>query len=34
MNTGNSETNEPRRFRLSLADKRNLKNPNKKYYIR
>ena len=29
MNTENSEINEPRRFRLSLADKRNLKNPNK-----
>ena len=29
MNTENSNTNEPHRFRLSLADKRNLKNPNK-----
>ena len=29
MNTENSKTNEPRRFRLSLADKLNLKNPNK-----
>ena len=29
MNTKNSKTNEPRSFRLSLADKRNLKNPNK-----
>ena len=29
MNTGNSKTNEPQRFRLSLADKRNLKNPSK-----
>ena len=29
MNTGNSKTNEPPRFRLSLAYKRNLKNPNK-----
>ena len=29
MNTENSKTNEPHRFRLSLADKRNLKNPNK-----
>ena len=28
MNTKNSKTNEPRRFRLSLADKLNLKNPN------
>ena len=27
MNTENSKTNEPHRFRLSLADK--LKNPNK-----
>ena len=29
MNTKNSKTNEPRRFRLSLADTVNLKNPNK-----
>ena len=29
MNTESSNTNEPHRFRLSLADKRNLKNPNK-----
>ena len=29
MNTKNSKTNEPHRFRLSLADKLNLKNPNK-----
>ena len=29
MNTGNRKTNEPRIFRLSLADKLNLKNPNK-----
>ena len=29
MNTENSKTNEPQGFRLSLADKRNLKNPNK-----
>ena len=28
MNTENSKTNEPHRFRLSLADKLNLKNPN------
>ena len=28
MNTKNSKTNEPNRFRLSLADKLNLKNPN------
>ena len=29
MNTENSKANEPDRFRLSLPDKRNLKNPNK-----
>ena len=29
MNTENSKTNEPHRFRLSLADKLNLKNQNK-----
>ena len=29
MNTENSKTNEPHRFRLSLADKLNLKHPNK-----
>ena len=29
MNTGNSGTNEPHRFKLYLADKRNLKNPSK-----
>ena len=29
MNTENSKTNEPHRFRLSLGDKINLKNPNK-----
>ena len=29
MNTGNSKTDELDRFRLSLADKLNLKNPNK-----
>ena len=29
MNTENSKTNEPHRFRLSLADKLNFKNPNK-----
>ena len=28
MNNDNGKTNEPHRFRLSLADKRNLKNPN------
>ena len=30
INTENSKTNEPHRFRLSLADKLNLKNSNKK----
>ena len=29
MNTGNSKTNEFHRFRLSLVDKLNLKDPNK-----
>ena len=29
MNTENSKTNEPYRFSLALADKINLKNPNK-----
>ena len=29
MNTKNSATNEPHKFRFSLSDKRNLKNPNK-----
>ena len=29
MNTKNSKTNEPDRFKLDLTDKRNLKNPNK-----
>ena len=29
MNTKNNKTNEPHRFRLSLADKLNLKNPSK-----
>ena len=29
MNTENSKTNEPRRFKLDLTDKLNLKNPNK-----
>ena len=28
MNTENSKTNEPQRFRLSLVDKLNLKDPN------
>ena len=29
MSTENSRTNEPHRFRLSLADKLNLKDPSK-----
>ena len=29
MNTENSKTNEPHRFKLDLTDKNNLKNPNK-----
>ena len=29
MNTENSKINKPYRFGLSLADKLNLKNPNK-----
>ena len=29
MNTENSKTNEPQKFRLSLSTKLNLKNPNK-----
>ena len=29
MNTENSKTNEPHRFRLDLTDKPNLKNPKK-----
>ena len=29
MNTENSKTNEPHKFKLDLADKLNLKNPNK-----
>ena len=29
MNTENSKTNESHRFRLDIADKRNLKNPKK-----
>ena len=29
MNTENSKTNEPHRFRLKLADNLNLKDPNK-----
>ena len=29
MNTENSKTNKPHKFRLSLSDKLNLKNPSK-----
>ena len=29
MNTENSKTNEPHKFRLTLTDKFNLKYPNK-----
>ena len=29
MNTDNSKTNEPHRFKLDWTDKRNLKNPKK-----
>ena len=29
MNTQNRKTNEPHRFRLTLADKLNFKDPNK-----
>ena len=29
MNTGNSKTSKPNRFKLDLTDKLNLKNPNK-----
>ena len=29
MNTENSKTNEPHKFRLFLSDKLNLKNPKK-----
>ena len=33
MNSENSKTNEPHRFKFDLTDKRNLKNPNKKMAI-
>ena len=33
MNTENTKNNGPNRFRLTLADKLNLKDPNKKYDI-
>ena len=29
MNSGNSKTSEPHRFRLDLTDKLSLKNPDK-----
>ena len=29
MDTGNSKTSEPHRFKLDLTDKLNLKDPNK-----
>ena len=29
MNTGNSRTSEPNRFKLNLTDKLTVKNPNK-----
>ena len=31
INTENRKKNEPHRFRLTLADKLNLKDPNKNY---
>ena len=34
MNTENSKTNVPHKFRLSLSDKVNLKNPNKNISLR
>ena len=33
MNTENSKTNEPHRFKLDLADKLNLKNPKKNFAL-
>ena len=33
MNTENSKTNEPHRFRLDLTDKLNLKNPLNKLWL-
>ena len=33
MNTENSKTNEPHRFKLDLTDKPNLKNPKKKIWL-
>ena len=32
MNTENTKSDEPHRFRLTLADKLNLNNPNKMPY--
>ena len=32
MNTENSGTNEPHRFKLDLTDKLNFKNPSKKWF--
>ena len=33
VKTENSKTNEPHRFKLDLADKLNLKNPNKHFAL-
>ena len=33
MNTENSKTNEPHRFKLDVTDKLNLKNPNKNMFL-
>ena len=33
MNTENSKTNEPHKFKLDLTDKLNHKNPNKNMYL-
>ena len=33
MNTKNSKTNEAHRFELHLADKNDLKNPNKRKFL-
>ena len=33
MNTKNSKTNEPNRFKYDLIDKLDLKNPNKKWHL-
>ena len=34
MNTENSKTNEPHKFRLTLADKLNFKSPNENIALR